>query len=696
MRKEDSIQTIKGIGEKTAESFARLGIFTIDDLLHTYPRNYLSYEKPVCIRDAAVGERHAIRAMITSYVTVKQVRSLKLTILTVSDGDMTMHMTWFNQPFLRNVFHKGDSYIFVGTVKVKNGMRVMEQAEYYKLPVYAGMQQEMQPVYPLTSGLSNKTFQKAIMATRELICQMDDYVPEEVRAEHSLMELSEAYENIHFPMNQAVLKNAIRRLAFDEFYQFLYDMASMKKTTQLQENLHKIVQGKAVADYISNLPFSLTKGQQQAIEDILADMGGDGVMNRLIQGDVGSGKTVVAAAALLACAKAGYQGALMAPTEVLARQHYEELAEQFAQYDIRTACLVGSTPLKEKRRIYEAIQQGEVDIVIGTHALLEDKVEFKDLALVVTDEQHRFGVNQRKKLSDKGYGVHTLVMSATPIPRTLAIILYADMDISIIKELPKGRKPIKNCVVGTNYRQTAYQFIAGQIAEQSQVYVVCPMVEEYLYSAMEDYRIDIMIDKGPSARSIQLDLNPFTLVGATTRSGLLTAPLRARFGINLHLEYYDDDVLTAIIRRSAKILNVPCDVQAAGEIASRSRGTPRIANALLRRVRDFAQVKGSGRIDVEIARFALEALNIDRYGLDEIDNKILCTIIDKFKGGPVGLTTIATALGEDPGTIEEVYEPFLIKEGFLKRTPRGREVTELAYIHLGRSIYNSQKTLFDD
>ena len=228
-----------------------------------------------------------------------------------------------------------------------------------------------------------------------------------------------------------------------------------------------------------------------------------------------------------------------------------------------------------------------------------------------------------------------------------------------------------------------------------EIHRLSPVVEEYLYSAMEDYRIDIMIDKGPSARSIQLELSPFTLVGATTRSGLLTAPLRARFGINLHLEYYDDDVLTSIIRRSANILNVPCDMKAAGEIASR-RGTPRIANALLRRVRDFAQVKGSGRIDVEIARFALEALNIDRYGLDEIDNKILCTIIDKFKGGPVGLTTIATALGEDAGTIEEVYEPFLIKEGFLKRTPRGREVTELAYMHLGRSIYNSQKTLFDD
>lgn len=218
-----------------------------------------------------------------------------------------------------------------------------------------------------------------------------------------------------------------------------------------------------------------------------------------------------------------------------------------------------------------------------------------------------------------------------------------------------------------------------------EIHRLSPIVEEYLYSAMEDYRIDIMIDKGPSARSIQIGLNPFTLVGATTRSGLLTAPLRARFGINLHLEYYDAEVLTRIILRSAGILNVPCEVSAAAEIARRSRGTPRIANSLLRRVRDFAQVKGSGRIDIEIARYALEALNIDRHGLDEIDNKILLTIIEKFKGGPVGVSTIATAIGEDPGTVEEVYEPFLIKEGFIKRTPRGREVTELAYKHLGKS-----------
>jgi len=239
---------------------------------------------------------------------------------------------------------------------------------------------------------------------------------------------------------------------------------------------------------------------------------------------------------------------------------------------------------------------------------------------------------------------------------------------------------------------------ANDVLFIDEIHRLSPVVEEYLYSAMEDYRIDIMIDKGPSARSIQIDLNPFTLIGATTRSGLLTAPLRARFGINLHLEYYDPQTLARIIKRSARILNVPIDDEAAMEISRRSRGTPRIANALLRRVRDFAQVKGNGSIDTVIARLSLTALNIDQYGLDEIDNKILLTIIDKFKGGPVGVSTIATAIGEDAGTLEEVYEPYLIMEGFIKRTQRGRMVTELAYQHLGRNIYTSnakEPGLFD-
>lgn len=230
---------------------------------------------------------------------------------------------------------------------------------------------------------------------------------------------------------------------------------------------------------------------------------------------------------------------------------------------------------------------------------------------------------------------------------------------------------------------------ANDVLFIDEIHRLSPVVEEYLYSAMEDYRIDIMIDKGPSARSIQIDLNPFTLVGATTRSGLLTAPLRARFGINLHLEYYDPDTLSRIIKRSARLLKVPIDDDAAIEIARRSRGTPRICNALLRRVRDFAQVKGNGTIDHTIAKSSLQSLNIDKYGLDEIDNKILLTIIDKFRGGPVGVSTIATAIGEDAGTLEEVYEPYLIMEGFIKRTPRGRMATELAYEHLGKSLRGS-------
>lgn len=477
MRLEDQIDRIKGVGPKTAALFGKLKVNTVEEVLTLYPRNYLSYEVPVDIEAAEPGQRVAIKAQIQSYVDIKRVRSLKLVTCTVKDMTGSVKLTWFNSPFLKQVFHIGQTFIFVGSLSRRNGQLTMEHPEYYTVEQYEKLIASLQPVYPLTEGLSNKMITKAVKGALPLAESMKDSIPEMVREKMALMPLGKAITGVHFPENMNQLMECRNRLVFDEFFWFLVQMRQMQEHTMKAEN-HFVIQDFTAADeFILSLPFSLTKGQQEAVESIKQDLSGGTVMNRLIQGDVGSGKTAVAEIALLSVVKNGYQAAFMAPTEVLAMQHFLGVKKDLEPFGVRVALLCGSTKASEKRRIYEALAAGEIDILVGTHALIQDKVVYHNLALVITDEQHRFGVRQREKLSEKGEEPHVLVMSATPIPRTLAIIMYGDLDISVMKDMPASRKPIKNCVVGPKYRPTAYKFMLNQIHEGHQIYIICPMVE---------------------------------------------------------------------------------------------------------------------------------------------------------------------------------------------------------------------------
>lgn len=477
MNIQDSLVELKGVGPKTAALYEKLGVHTIEDLLKLYPRNYLSYGEPVSIQDVEPGNRVAIFATVQSYVDIRKIRKLTLVTCTVKDGTGSVKLTWFNSPFLKQVFHIGQSFVFVGTIVQKNYQLVMEHPEYYTQAQYSKLQASMQPVYPLTEGLSNKTVTKCVAAAMPMLSQMSDLVPDIVKEQFHLMPLKEAIKGTHFPENLSKLLLCRNRLVFDEFFWFLIHMRLVREATVRIENPYVITDYSAVDHFVEMLSFSLTEGQRNALDDIKGDMSGNTVMNRLIQGDVGSGKTAVAEMAILAVVSNGYQAALMAPTEVLAKQHYEGLRKDLEWYGVRVELLVGSTKPSVKRKIYHALEEGEIDVLIGTHALIQDGVNYKNLALVVTDEQHRFGVRQRAKLSEKGENPHVLVMSATPIPRTLAIIMYGDLDISVMKDMPASRKPIKNCVVGPKYRPTAYKFMLEQIKEGHQIYIICPMVE---------------------------------------------------------------------------------------------------------------------------------------------------------------------------------------------------------------------------
>lgn len=478
MELNSCITCIKGVGEKTAAAFGRLNINTVEQLLHYYPRTYISYDEPVSVSELSSGERYAVSVTINSQGEIKRVRQLTLLTFYAKDFTGTIKLLWFNCPFLRKNFRIGQTYIFVGRVEYKNGMFVMAQPEYYTKEKYETMRSRLQPVYGCTSGITSKTITKAVLAASEAIADIKDYIPDKILNEYNIMGLQAAIRKIHFPEDTATLTGAVKRIAFDEFYSFIAGLSHLKKNNQAEDNIYKASWTPRLTEFLEGLPFKLTEGQMNSLRDIIEDMESPYTMNRLIQGDVGSGKTIVAAAALFACVDAGYQGAIMAPTEVLANQHYGDLKELFEPFGIKVELLTGSMTPKAKREVYERLKNHEIDVLVGTNALIQEKTTYDNLALVVTDEQHRFGVKQREKFALKGGNPHVLVMSATPIPRTLAIIMYGDLDISVIKELPVGRIPIKNCVVGTDYRKTAYRFIASEIQKGHQAYIVCPMVSD--------------------------------------------------------------------------------------------------------------------------------------------------------------------------------------------------------------------------
>lgn len=481
MNEHSPVREIKGIGEKTEKLFQKMGVYTAGDLLRYYPRTYDIYEAPVPVSELEEGTVAAVEGCVFGSVQVSPNRKLQTVSALIRDLTGTLKVLWFRMPFLRNTLRSGSRIIVRGRVVNKRGGLVMEHPEIFQ-PVekYQEKLNTMQPVYPLTAGLSNLTVMKAVREALEHIHLQRETIPESIRQRYHLCEYNYALRGIHFPADKTMYMYARKRLVFEEFLEFLLAIRQMKEEKETSVNGCRMEKKQEVDDFLSQLPFELTNAQKKVWKEIRKDMQGDYTMSRLVQGDVGSGKTIVAVLALLEAACNGYQGAMMAPTEVLARQHYQSICEMFEQYGIpfRTELLTGSMKAKERREAYERIETGESQIIIGTHALIQEKVNYRNLGLVITDEQHRFGVRQREALAKKGNMPHILVMSATPIPRTLAIIIYGDLDLSVIDELPKDRLPIKNCVVDTGYRETAYRFMKKQVEEGRQCYVICPMVEE--------------------------------------------------------------------------------------------------------------------------------------------------------------------------------------------------------------------------
>lgn len=473
-----SIRNIKGIGGKSEKLFNKLGIYTVKELLCFYPREYDIFGSIEPVSSVQEGRTVIIEAVLKSSPKVTISGNLKITRAVFKDASGSIAAVWFNMPFMAKILRMGTHYILRGRIVNRNGFLELRQAKLLSRQEYVNLTGTLQPVYSLTAGLTGNAVAKAVKRALEETDLNGDFLPADIRKENNLILWKKAIYAIHFPANKEECIQARRRLVFDEFFLFALALGQLRKTKDKMESQFIMHKDGLAGQLLNSLPYKLTKAQQAAWQEIQGDLRSGKVMNRLVQGDVGSGKTIIALLSLLMAAENGFQGAIMAPTEVLAMQHYETFTGMLEPLGIKTGLLTGSLTAAQKKKVHTQIAGHEIDIIIGTHALVQEKVEFENLGLVVTDEQHRFGVKQREALYSKGKSPHMLVMSATPIPRTLAIILYSGLDVSVIDTMPEGRKPVKNCVVGTNYRQQAYRFMQKEIEAGHQVYIICPMVDE--------------------------------------------------------------------------------------------------------------------------------------------------------------------------------------------------------------------------
>lgn len=476
----DSIMELKGVGEQTIKKFNKIGIETIEDLVEHYPREYEDRRQIAKISETVMDEDNNIVATVTSKPEIMKKGYKIIVKFRVKDETGSIYIVFYGQPYMKNNFVVGDTYNFYGKIRRQYGRIEMESPEYEKLEQGTSQKTaKIIPIYPTTQKLSQKVIRQLIEQALSLaLPEIEDPLPEDFRTKYDLKSKNFALTNIHFPSQDEAFFEARKRLVFEELFFLQLSLFVLKSDFLARTKGRSKKLPESFKDFLAGLPFEFTGAQKRVMNEIAKDLKSEYAGNRLVQGDVGSGKTVIAAASLFIAIKNGYQGALMAPTEVLAKQHFEFLEQVFNQFDIKVALLTGSTTAKEKRGILAELATGEIDLVVGTHALIEDNVEIPKLGLVITDEQHRFGVRQRLKLSEKGETPDVIVMTATPIPRTLALILYGDMDISIIDELPPGRQPIKTNAVDSSYHTRIYQFIDKHIREGRQCYIICPMVEE--------------------------------------------------------------------------------------------------------------------------------------------------------------------------------------------------------------------------